>query len=203
MDSKYCSSACYLSHRWGESHKHPVACKYCGKQIISYEVEINSGRKYCSSGCYNNDTKGQPRESRHRRLTKICEWCGKSFTRPISDFHAKHYFCSIPCAAKWRSEFGLRGEQHHNYINGKGNNYGEHWSAIRNSVLSNAKNNCALCHSNANVDVHHIIPYKFFSDSKSGNKKENLIALCRKCHAKEEWKARGMLPLFYAALKIS
>ena len=203
IHAQYCSNKCYLAHRWGSSHSQEIVCKYCEKHFIVAISDIANGKKYCSKECANKDRIGSHLNTSNHTLTKLCDWCGKEFTRPLSNFRGKHSFCSHPCSAKWWSEFGLHGEKHPNYINGKGNIYGDNWVSIRDSVLKETDNKCKLCTSSKNIDVHHIIPFKFFHDPQIANRKENLIALCRKCHAKEEWKSRAMLPLFYSAIKNS
>ena len=197
----YCSRDCYTTARWGKSRKQELQCEQCGKTILVYARDIQHGRKFCSHECYGISKQGKPAHNRNR-VTKQCGWCGKSFDRAASNFHSKLSFCCQHCSSMWNAEFGLHGKDHPNYIDGQSNTYGEAWPTIRKAALIKAQYKCQLCEEDKKIlDVHHIIPFKFFASPKSGNHAKNLIVLCRKCHAKEEWRNRAMLPLFYAAIK--
>jgi 5-methylcytosine-specific restriction endonuclease McrA len=52
----------------------------------------------------------------------------------------------------------------------------------RSLVLEKDKHMCKMCGSKDNLEVHHILPYKYFPHHKYNVK--NGITLCVKCHDK-------------------
>lgn len=79
-----------------------------------------------------------------------------------------------------------KGKHPWNYIDGIHNGYQvKNWDEIRYQVYTRDKFTCQDCSINSKpLDVHHIIPFR---DSKDNNLK-NLVALCRKCHARRDAK---------------
>lgn len=73
------------------------------------------------------------------------------------------------------------------------NNYGPEWEAIRQRVLHRDGDQCQVCSTTASVaslHVHHIKPFRSFTDRESANQLKNLIALCPTCHRRAEAKVR-------------
>ena len=71
----------------------------------------------------------------------------------------------------------------------KSNNYGKDWGEIKKLVKQRDHYTCQNCgklESTVSFDVHHIKPFKAFSNNREANKMENLITLCRQCHRNAE-----------------
>lgn len=71
----------------------------------------------------------------------------------------------------------------------KANNYGKDWGEIKELVKHRDHftcQNCGKLQSSVSFDVHHIKPFKAFSNAREANKMENLITLCRQCHRSAE-----------------
>jgi hypothetical protein len=73
--------------------------------------------------------------------------------------------------------------------------YGDSWPSQRELARERDNNVCQICGATSNengkrLDVHHIKPFKVFSNQIDANDLSNLITLCRKCHRKEERKAK-------------
>lgn len=71
----------------------------------------------------------------------------------------------------------------------KQNDYGKDWAEIKKLVKQRDHYTCQNCgklESSVSFDVHHLKPFKSFSDPKEANKMENLISLCRQCHRNAE-----------------
>ncbi len=71
----------------------------------------------------------------------------------------------------------------------KQNNYGKDWSEIKKLVKQRDHYTCQNCgklESSVSFDVHHIKPFKSFSNAQEANNTENLITLCRQCHRNAE-----------------
>lgn len=76
-----------------------------------------------------------------------------------------------------------------NGITHKHNDYGKHWKEITRMVKQRDHNICQSCgklESTISFDVHHIKPFKSFSNAIEANQMENLITLCKSCHRKAE-----------------
>lgn len=80
------------------------------------------------------------------------------------------------------------GEQNPNWKGGKITYRGAGWQSIRKQAKRRDGNKCVKCSSTKQLEVHHIVPYRFTQD----NSLENLITLCHVCHAKAE---QGSYPL--------
>lgn len=90
------------------------------------------------------------------------------------------------------------------------NNYGSNWDRIRRLILLRDKMTCQSCglpmSTSTPLHVHHIQPFKSFSDPQEANRLENLISLCPSCHQKAEAAVKlrsGMAGLTYSIQQIS
>lgn len=96
-------------------------CKACGKEYIRKESETNS-LKYCSANCKEIAKEKRKQETMRkecktcgkvfirtygmqeycskecRTITKVCEYCGKEFTRPNKLLFRNQKCCSIKCS---------------------------------------------------------------------------------------------------------
>ena len=69
------------------------------------------------------------------------------------------------------------------------NDYGPDWDSIRKKIIDRDHHECALCHTKSSVSflhVHHIRPFRTFTDKTKANSPENLITLCPECHHRVE-----------------
>ncbi len=78
-----------------------------------------------------------------------------------------------------------RGENHHNWQGGKSfESYSLDWTeTLKRSIRERDNYICQLC-SQYGHEVHHI------DYNKKNNSPNNLICLCKKCHAKTNWRNR-------------
>lgn len=118
----------------------------------------------------------------------VCRRCGKTFTWRAR----KMYFCP-DCARKEKSEYVMRnrakkdpsvkigvgsggnqwGKKNHQFRGGGWNYKGIYATHHEDEVP-----HCEICFSTDNLCIHHI------DKNHSNNDPENLIMLCRRCHAK-------------------
>ena len=69
------------------------------------------------------------------------------------------------------------------------NDYGPDWERIRKAVIHRDHEECSLCHtklSASQLHVHHITPFRTFTDKQKANDPQNLITLCPECHHRVE-----------------
>jgi len=64
--------------------------------------------------------------------------------------------------------------------------YGPDWEEVRETVIEDDGEQCVICFSDDNLQVHHRIPFKEFDSHEEANKSENLATLCRRCHQRIE-----------------
>ncbi len=73
------------------------------------------------------------------------------------------------------------------------NDYGPDWDRIREQIIRRDNSECTLCHTKLGVtrlDVHHIVPFRTFSDKRKANDPANLVTLCPDCHRRVEQSVR-------------
>ncbi len=94
--AKYCSRECYREHKTKTKLCKEVLCPVCQKPFM----QKRSDAIFCSVKCRAESTKKQ--------VVCQCEYCGKIFSRKLSDYiKAKHRYCSVECkklATEWSSE---------------------------------------------------------------------------------------------------
>lgn len=182
----YCSAECRAAGRpppWNKGKTGIPAnrqkngankiCPICGK--VFYKPKCRVNRPYCSPECYFTARWGDG-----RRITNVCQICGKKFEGFASE---PRKTCSPECLTEYMS-WCRRGEKSHLWRGGKTAPYHKDWRQARRKALKRDGNKCVLCSNTQNLNVHHIIPYRY---SKSHDL-DNLITLCRSCHSREEWK---------------
>lgn len=188
--SKFCSTQCYLTNRWGEKQP-PPSCLVCGDPCIS-----SGGRnqKYCSKTCFDQAMKGRPKPSLRRRKTVPCEWCGDDVIRPVSNFHSNRTFCNRNCMGEWQSEFNIR-EHHPRWKGGVPYTYGSSWKHARLKALDKTNGMCGRCKKDKAILVHHLLPVRYFKKVEDAHFPSNLLPVCQKCHALEHRELATAMPL--------
>jgi hypothetical protein len=118
-----------------------------------------------------------------------CEECGVEF-KGRKD--RKNKYCSLQCKGKWISK-NKSGENSPLWKGGHTRYRGPSWNSSKRAARERANNVCEHPDCSAtpedvgrNLDVHHIIPFRYFDSHKEANKLDNLILLCPKHHKEEE-----------------
>lgn len=177
---KFCSRACW-------SHRNPpkkIICKLCHS---IFETHIRN-QKFCSLPCRDKFYTGITRRPKNR-TAKSCDWCGKIFERPTSNFHSIHYFCCHSCSAKWWSKFGPHGKDHPQWMGGyTPEPYRTNWKKLRRMALQSANFTCEICgiYKPKRLEIDHIKPIRLCKSVEEANDPSNLQALCPKCHYKKD-----------------
>tara|TARA_Y100000310_G_scaffold260707_2_gene269787 strand:- start:4960 stop:5724 length:765 start_codon:yes stop_codon:yes gene_type:complete len=196
---KYCSSGCMGKAQStgnkitkSKTGKHKE-CKVCGKNFWTTPAREKDGRgKCCSKKCYTKIQKGKIRKP---ELRKFCTNCGKVFVADgwgIRRGYGK--FCSRKCVAQyWLKTGAFLGENSNNWLGGKSfEPYPSEFNRkLKNRVRKRDNYVCQECgytqeQLRYNLPVHHI------DYDKKNNSLNNLISLCRSCHAqtnfsREDW----------------
>jgi hypothetical protein len=172
----YCSRECYdkalkggfYKYIW-ENRKKGIE-KKCPVCNTLFYVAKEGTQIYCSRPCY---------DKIHAIKEKICPICQKPFIPPHGN-----QTCSIACSYKLRS-----GENNFKWIGGKDahkTERGKGFNMIRKQILDRDDHKCQICGKpieGRDAVVHHIKEWKADLDATIQNKGENLLSLCRACHA--------------------
>ena len=115
--------------------------------------------------------------SKNKMMWK-CIYCGRE-REDAPSIAKRRKYCSTSCQLKY--EYGNADR-------------GFNWKSIKKKIKERDNYTCQECgeiEGEQYLQVHHIIPYRIFED----NSEENLITLCSKCHAKQEYsflKVKGL-----------
>lgn len=174
---KFCSKKCrheYYQNRYYETKE----CLVCGKKFSALK---SKKRVCCSVRCAAKYIES--------KVAIKCKECGKTFFKKLSK-SGKTHFCSKRCYSKWCIE-NWRGDNNHNWRGGSSRYRGENWIEQRTKARERDNHTCQNCGTDSDLQVHHIIPFKFFDNYIEANRLKYLKTLCRKCHGKEEAKIRS------------
>lgn len=183
-------------------------CEICGDP---FKVKPSiSDQRFCGQDCHGKYRSekyvGKDHWNYKERVTVECHYCGDDETREqwYVETHERT-FCGDECLGNWVSE-RLSGEDHPRW-NGGANlvieYYGPEWDDIRVDVIANQHGKCRVCtrqepETGSTLEVHHIRPVRDFKDDDgmidwdSAHDKDNLCALCNKCH--KRWEGLPVLP---------
>lgn len=153
-------------------------CPICNKQF-----EAKTNKVFCSLECSakNSSIKSSERRSAKRKKVfeqmdsvKTCLVCGKQFE--VTQQHRKKKYCSSECCKKAERLYGGKKETDLNYkdqIRFGGN---------KKQILQRDNFTCQMCGSEHQLIVHHLDESGCLETPN--NELDNLITLCRSCHAK-------------------
>jgi hypothetical protein len=173
-----------------------IVCPYCK---LDYLVN-RKRRKFCSDNhaklFWKKNHPEKRREQQRRRwrelhpetsILKICEYCKKEFTTDTK--HKYQKYCNYNCRNRFNSTPEKRKIWRKNYRNNhlseiKEKDF-EYKSRVRFGAISKTlnrktvderdKRTCQLCKSTNKIVIHHI---------RYSGKPEDLVSLCRSCHAR-------------------
>jgi len=171
MKDAYCCKACAQAHH---AVKNAPTCQKCGKAMPG-----RRHRKYCSEEC---ERAARPPK---KLPDRVCPWCGTTFTPKV----AKAQHCSRACADAAHSQ-RMRGKGNSNYKTGT--SYAKWYAEMRPLIMERDDRRCVVCQgteqtaivtwkgqqvSRTNLTIHHI------NEDPTDNAPENLVTLCKTCHA--------------------
>jgi len=136
-------------------------CDACGEKV--QPAGVSPAINYCSERCETLDNGGDV----------VCPDCGETISE----------------TGRWVAHRDRHGDVRP--ILEKTTNYDPDggrvkWAAQRGAALHRAGGSCELCGSEDALDVHHLIKRRHFDHEERSHALENLIVLCRGCHASHE-----------------
>lgn len=171
---KTCSKPCGYAFRKMTTVRISLICLECSASFIGQTRKA----KFCSNLCritYNR-----------AMIEKECLICSKKFKRTWGAIkRTTKSYCSTSCAKE-----GSRGEQHYNWRGGHDPNRGPSWIRLAATIRERDNFKCRRCRktqkeNGQKLSVDHIFPWRMFANKEEANNPNNLVALCRSCHA---WK---------------
>lgn len=188
----FCSDDCLAEYRSGKysgegnpmSTLQKVECEACGDSVLRAKWQRERAALFYCDNCWGDST-----------VQKECEECDALFEVPPALDHQR--FCSYQCAGDWRSE-NITGEDHPRFKEGEfPRYYGPNWRKQRRRARLRDDQTCQHCgltreesldeHGEV-LSVHHKTAIREFVDDgeldyEQANRLENLVTLCRSCHA--------------------
>ncbi len=193
-----------------------VACVVCGKEKYLSLAELKknkTGRFYCSKTCLDLDYKGErnPNFNHHwaselkesqsvkiktqyrngrkvwnKGLDKSDPRVAKNVSHYVGNNYGHYTKGQKRIDDVWRNVFNSAGLRYGLQREHKYKYHAEFWLQLREQVLKRDDYTCQICGKQGTLIAHHIIPVRLSGEDEL----ENLIALCRKCHGREEPKSR-------------
>lgn len=181
-----------------------ITCEQCGDTYRKAPSEADRSR-FCSREClsaHQSEIYSEPFGDESNRVDLECEWCGTSYSRPASAAEGSR-FCSRECQSAAQSvEFsgddwylsGATGADHPTFKDS--DEYrGANWPEQREAALERDDHQCVNCglsmaehreRHGCELHVHHIDPIESHDVPEEANELDNLLTVCRPCHAKIE-----------------
>lgn len=118
----------------------------------------------------------------------VCKYCDDTYELPPSKAN-NSTFCSMSCKNTWQED-NMSGENNPAWIGGHEKYRGKSWSSAQRQVRKRDNSVCQHpdCTKTSEdigrkLDVHHIIPFRYFDNHKNANGLENLVLLCPEHHS--------------------
>lgn len=181
----FCSTICAGINRRSKIEK---VCRRCQATFAVIPARQHKAI-YCSKPC----------QRAYESITRKCEQCGDSVTRPRSVMIHARVYCSTHCQHVYQSAH-CRGKAHPKYRGGsRSHAYGVGWAVAKQSALHRANDKCEQCGKRARrLEVHHKVPVRCFKDVSHAHFESNLITLCCPCHGAAHAEIRKTLLDFIA-----
>lgn len=209
--ARWCSRGCRdEGRRQGETHQCLTCGKsfYVHLANVRRGYGGNAGRvnAYCSPECLTTEVRRRNRlgkakgrhdtpEQRERKRgprphmrhieTFICQRCSTSFEKNGHELRGGIRFCSTTC---WYDHVRDHPEENGQFKGGTNLYYGPNWTRQSRLARERDQHTCQRCgfrREHPRLPVHHIRPRREFDklDYETANALDNLVTLCRSCHA--------------------
>lgn len=202
-----------------------IICPICKKEFYIY---LSTMKTYCSKKCFVKSQVGRPTWNKHIKGAGYkwkgiiiqnnckCEICGKEFhVRPFDKKRGRGRFCSKKCFSEYRrldwskkeknpmySGIDFKLEKNPNWRGGTSfKPYPLGWGrTFKEQIRFRDGYKCVVCNmpeveNSERLCVHHI------DYNKENINIDNLVSLCKKCHAKTNGNREHWLKLFLRGLQ--
>lgn len=193
LDNHFCDKECetqFKRNSWVKED-HPswdggnetVTCEECGDEYEVKPSEVN-GTRFCSRDCLHENRSVEPDQI-------DCAECGSTFERKPYQIKGDHAFCTDSCYRSWLSD-RHSGDGNPMHVHGNRTHfYGENWLPKRRETLARDEYSCQACgmtrdehygEYGRDLEVHHKVPIRTFTEPEDANYLLNLVTLCTSCH---------------------
>jgi 5-methylcytosine-specific restriction endonuclease McrA len=186
LGARFCSPSC--STRRQHAASRPMRernCKHCGKLFMVDTVQLV--RRYCGPACYYT-----ARSARPAFLWLTCGVCGNQYRRTRA---AVARVKTTPVCSRACNALRSTGANHHGFRGGTRQRRGPGWTVNRDACRIRDRE-CRSCgktpeENQQALSIDHLIPWRMFADELVANSLDNLVALCRSCHARKTSRAEA------------
>jgi 5-methylcytosine-specific restriction endonuclease McrA len=186
--------------------KEKYVCENCNKEFYEYKSHKRGKHIFCSMSCQHEWRTGKTGLLKKKGTYKECPICGNKFYCYPYEVD-KRKTCSKECKYEYERLLGIHQGENCNFWTGGFDNYrGKNWYSQREKARKRDNNTCQVCgktidEHDTNMIVHHKVPFRFFqNDYKKANDLDNLVCVCRNCHAKQESHQWSEVPIEYQYL---
>jgi len=172
-----------------------VECAWCAATLSRRKRRVEEqDRQFCDENCqgrWRAEHRTGEDAFNWRSEWSACEVCGSEFAVPPSRAAQNgDRFCGTECYAEWWSDTKT-GENHPRWTGGYKDYYGSSWPDQSRRARERDDHTCQACGTHeleleTKLSVHHIRPFRLFDSHKAANTLDNLVSLCRPCHARWE-----------------
>jgi 5-methylcytosine-specific restriction endonuclease McrA len=166
-------------------------------------------RHFCDRECKGKHWRAhcKARGPSARLVRLICAQCGSAFFRKKSAVEKivrshgqprRRSFCRKECYGAWISA-NNHGPSHPRWVGGSVEYRGPNWRRQNRAARERDGHQCKRCGDTANLQVHHMIPFRSFGYVvgendfyRLANELSNLITLCQTCHVHVEMQEGGV-----------
>lgn len=189
-ERNFCDHTCYGEWRSSAAElrveRVQLECLNCGDTYERRACDLKEqGSSFCSDTCRFEHLSSET-------ISLICDApdCEQTFNRKKTKAVGNNAFCSTSCHGQWRS-LNQSGEDNPYWRGGYESEYGPQWPHVRQNVIERDDATCQWCGVSQeqhyrlygrDVDVHHVLPVRTFTEPDDAHYAENLVTLCQICH---------------------
>jgi len=172
----------HKDYRTREEYENNAVCDECGKGIyVEPSRQEKHNNCFCSQDCY-----FEHKKSGEKPKNTQCSNCGINLRRNNYELENRdNHFCDHSCFGEWLSD-NKTGENSPRWKPGTENVYCGGWKRQREVARERDDNECIICGSENNLEVHHVVPARKFAEPEDAHKMINIVTLCKQHHSEIE-----------------
>lgn len=181
-----------------------LRCDQCGGEFYRSPANRRGTHNFCSAKCMGQWQAQHNIGESHPRYKgddiRACFNCGKPVVRRRWAWNKRTMtFCDRKCFGEWKAK-NWTGAENPCWRGGHPPYYGPNWLRQSREARRRDSHQCQCCGKTQSdcrreLDVHHIIPFRLFSEPRKANALSNLVTLCEECHhSAEQYSKSGNVP---------
>lgn len=193
---KFCSKGCYHNSIRGvsrpKSNRISFNCDFCNKKVETILSKYRKAKKhFCSDSCHVNWKK-----KHSNKISVHCKACRKSLLVTAGRKNSVKY-CSMNCYSS------IKGRDHHNWKGGKiQKGYPVEFNEDLKLFIRARDGWCCKECSYSQEELDNTLEVHHIDYNKMNNSCDNLISLCKSCHAQTGFKRVDWQNYFKKKLRV-